>query len=104
VYAESLDSARVAYDRFIKKWQKRCEGVVRSIQEATEELLTFFKYPKSQWKSLKTTNIVERLEGEFLRRVKTQSSFPGESSVLILLHVRRLSGWQDLTKMLKGVA
>jgi transposase-like protein len=85
VYAECLDSARLAYDRFVKKWQKGCRGVVRSLQEAVEGLLTFFRYHSSQWKGLRTTNIVEKIEGEFRRRIKTQSSFPNESSIIVLL-------------------
>jgi hypothetical protein len=39
-------------------------------------LLTFFRYPRSQWKSWRTTNSIERLHLEFRRRVKTQGSFP----------------------------
>jgi len=113
VYAESLDDARLAYDRFVKKWVKRCEGAVKSLQEAGDELLTFFRYPQAQWKSLRTTNIIERLEGEFRRRIKTQSSFSSEISVVILLfglfatgqiRMRRLNGWQEMIKVLRKVA
>jgi Transposase, Mutator family len=46
--------------------------VVVSLEQAGEELLTFYRFPKSQWKSLRTTNAIERLNGEFRRRVKTQ--------------------------------
>lgn len=113
VYAESLEDAKQAYDRFVQKWRKRCEGVVKSLEEAGDELLTFFKFPKSQWKSLRTTNIIEKLEGEFRRRIKTQSSFPNESSVLVLLfglyasgqiRMRKLNGWKDLSMVLRKVA
>ncbi|MGH7321513.1 MAG: transposase [Candidatus Rokuibacteriota bacterium] len=55
---------------------RRCPGVVRSPQEGGEELLTFFRFPKSQWKTLHTTNVIERLHEEFRRRVKTQGSLP----------------------------
>ena len=37
-----------------------------------ERLFTFLRYPPQQWKSLRTTNALERLHGEFKRRVKTQ--------------------------------
>ena len=30
------------------------------------------RYPPSQWKSLRTTNKIERLHEEFKRRIKTQ--------------------------------
>ena len=41
--------------------------------------------PKEQWKTLRTTNTIERLHEEFRRRVKTQSSLPTEDSAVVLL-------------------
>ena len=38
-----------------------------------------------QWKTIRTTNVIERLNEEFRRRVKTQGSLPGEEAVLVLL-------------------
>ena len=39
-------------------------------REGADELLTFFTFPKAQWKTLRTTNVIERLHEEFRRRVK----------------------------------
>src|SRR5437899_7395527 len=69
-------AARTAYTLFERTWGKRCSGVVTSLRESGEELLTFFRFPKEQWKTLRTTNTIERLHDEFRRRVKTQSSLP----------------------------
>lgn len=108
VYAEDLRSAQKAYDAFCAKWSKLCEEVVASLQEAGQELLTFYRYPKSQWKSLRTTNQIERLNGEFRRRTKTQGSFSNEKSALIVLwalvafghiRLRRIVGWQDMPEI-----
>src|SRR6185503_10599497 len=66
--AESEKAARAAYARFIRSWQRRCESVVTSLKEAGEELLTFYRFPPSQWKCLRTTNMIERLNLEFRRR------------------------------------
>ena len=74
VYAVSADAGRAAYSAFERKWATRCPGVVRSLQEGGAELLTFFTFPKAQWKTLRTTNVIERLNEEFRRRVKTQGS------------------------------
>jgi len=107
VYAESLALANAAYDAFLRKWRRQCEGVARSMEEAGTELLTFYRYPKSQWKSLRTTNVIERINGEFRRRVKTQGSFPSEQSVLVLLfglvasgmiRMRRIDGWKEMAQ------
>jgi hypothetical protein len=41
--------------------------------------------PKQQWKNIRTTNVIERLNGEFRRRLKTQGSLPSEDAALVLL-------------------
>ena len=105
VYAESRPSAQVAYDRFLKKWKKLWNPVARSLAEAGPELLTFYGYPESQWKSLRTTNAIERINGEFKRRTKTQGAFSTESSVLVVLfglvasgmiRLRKIPGYRDM--------
>jgi len=105
VYAESLEQANKAQRDFISKWKKLAPKVVVSLQEAGEELLTFYRFPNSQWKMLRTTNAIERLNGEFRRRVKTQSSLPDARTAERLLfgliisgqiRMRRVDGWQDL--------
>src|SRR6266481_4897763 len=72
VYAANADAACTAYTAFERTWAKRCSGVVTSLREGGDELLTFFRFPKAQWKTLRTTNTIERLHEEFRRRVKTQ--------------------------------
>ncbi|SRR5712691_920374 len=105
INAESLEQARKAYREFIVKWKKPAPKVVASLEEAGEELLTFYRFPSSQWKSLRTTNAIERLNGEFRRRVKTQGSLPSAQAAEFLLfgliisgqiRMRRINGWQDL--------
>src|SRR5213594_904244 len=109
VYAAGADAARIAYAAFKRAWGKRCPGVVTSLREGGEELLTFFSFPKAQWKTLRTTNVIERLHGEFRRRVKTQGSLPSEDAALILLFslvvsgqitLRRIDGWRKIAAVL----
>ncbi len=54
VYATSAEAARAAYAAFERTWAKRCPGVVTSLREGGDELLTFFRFPKAQWKTLRT--------------------------------------------------
>ena len=79
-------AARKAYDAFVSKWSTLCPGVARSLEEAGDELLTFYEFPKSMWRSLRTTNPLENLNREFRRRTKTQSSFSTENAALTLLY------------------
>jgi putative transposase len=111
VYAESAAAARAAYTAFERTWTSRCPGVVRSLQEGGEELLTFFQFSKRQWKTLRTTNVIERLNEEFRRRVKTQGALPTEDAALVLLfglvvsgqiRLRRLDGWRQIPAMLRN--
>lgn len=108
VNAKSLEEAKKAYREFVVKWKKLVPKVAASLEEAGEELLTFYRFPNSQWKSLRTTNAIERLNGEFRRRVKTQGSLPSAQAAELLLfgliisgqiHMRRIDGWRDLKQV-----
>ena len=108
VNAKSLEEAKKAYREFVVKWKKLVPKVVASLEEAGEELLTFYRFPNSQWKSLRTTNAIERLNGEFRRRVKTQGSLPSAQAAELLLfglimsgqiHMRRIDGWRELKQV-----
>jgi transposase-like protein len=99
VYAASLAEARKAWTAFVRKWKKRCPGVVASLAEGGDELLTFFAFPAEQWKCLRTTNAIERLNEEFRRRVKTQGSFPTEDAAMVLLYGLVATGQIKLRKI-----
>jgi putative transposase len=110
VYAASGEAARAAVTAFERKWTKRCPGAVRSLQEGGAELLTFFDFPRAQWKVLRTTNVIERLNGEFRRRVKTQSALPSEDTAVVLLfslvasgqiRLRRIDGWRKIAAVIR---
>lgn len=108
VRADSLSAAQQAYREFIADWSKRAPKVAESLKEAGEELLTFYRFPHHQWKSLRSTNTIERLNGEFRRRVKTQGSLPNAQAAERLLfgllisgqiRMRRIDGWRQMDRM-----
>ena len=108
VEAKSQAEAKEAYKAFVRKWEKELPQVTRSLEEAGEELLTFYAFPPEQWKSLKTTNPIERLNLEFKRRVKTQCSLPSEKSAILILYglllsgqirFRKIDGWHTIVKV-----
>jgi putative transposase len=105
VYAETLAAAEKAREAFLLKWKKQCPGVAASLEEAGENLLTFYRFPESQWLSLRTSNTIERMQLEFRRRVKTQAALPNEGSVLRVffglwvsgqIRLRRIRGYRDI--------
>ncbi len=113
VYAETLDAAQQARAAFLLKWKKLCPGVAASLEEAGEELLTFYQFPASQHLSLRTTNAIERMQQEFRRRVKTQAALPTEGAVLRVffglwvsgqMKLRRIKGYRDIGGKEKAAA
>jgi putative transposase len=107
VYGENREAVEHARASFLRKWRLRCKAVVSSFEEAGDELFTFLQFPQSQWKALRTTNALERINEEFRRRTKTQASLPGEDAVLLLLYgllrsgqivLRRIDGRQEMPK------
>ncbi len=112
MYAETRDAVEQARASFLRKWRLRSKAVVSSFEEAGDELFTFLQFPPLQWKALRTTNALERINEEFRRRTKTQASLPGEDAVLLLLYgllrsgqivLRRIDGRHDMAKPnLKG--
>jgi putative transposase len=105
VYAESRAAVEQARTRFVRKWKLRCPAVAECLAEAGDDLFTFVAFPKAQWKALRTTNALERINGEFRRRTKTQASLPSQDAVLLLLFgllrsgqvkLRKIDGWQEM--------
>ena len=113
VYAKDGLVAREAYASFLAKWGKLCPAVVRSLEEAGEKLLTFYAFPESMWRSLRTTNSIENLNREFRRRTKTQASFSTEASAVTLLfglvafgqiEMRKITGYRHMTGLASLIA
>ena len=110
VLAQDGIDARKAYDELVAKWTPLAPAVVRSLEEAGNQLLTFYEFPRAMWKSIRTTNALENLNREFRRRTKTQASFSSEESAVALLfgliasgqiQLRRIDGYQRLSEVLE---
>lgn len=99
MYGETPAQVRQALGTFRAKWLRLCPPVARSLDEACDDLITFIRFPKSQWSVLRTTNHLERLNGEFRRRTKTQGSFASEKAALTLLWGLVASGQVKLYKI-----
>ena len=113
IYAESPAAVQQARGSFLKKWRLRCPPVAASLEEAGDDLFTFVRFPTTQWRALRTTNAIERINGEFRRRVKTQASLPSQEAVLFLMFgliragyitLRALMGWYDMEQVTKDSA
>jgi transposase-like protein len=112
IYADSVDEVAKQREKFQKKWKLKCAAVLTSLEEAGDDLFTFTHFPPSQWKALRTTNAIERINEEFRRRTKTQASLPNEAAVVLLMYgllctgqirLNRMAGWKDLPQTNRSV-
>lgn len=84
-YASSKEKAEDFYKEFHDKWEKEIPSAVKSLRQAIDACLTFFSFPQEQWISLRTTNVIERLNKEFKRRTKSMEIVAGEDACYRLL-------------------
>ena len=107
IYADSKPEIEARRKAFIRKWRLKCRAVADSVEEAGDKLFTFTRFPKSQWKSIRTSNAIERLHEEFKRRIKTQTVLPSAETAAMLfwallasgqITMRKVDGWRSLAE------
>jgi putative transposase len=102
--ANSFEEAQAALLELKDKWKKTYKRELESWENDLPVLLTFFKYPKDVQPYLYTTNLIERLNREVRKRLKTMDSLPNIEAAekIIYLNVtdyndrwarRKLSGF-----------
>ncbi|MGD1037822.1 MAG: IS256 family transposase [Roseiarcus sp.] len=107
IYAKTKQEIEARRKAFIRKWRLKCRAVADSLEEAGDKLFTFTRFPESQWKSIRTTNAIERLHEEFKRRIKTQTVLPSAETAAMLFSallasgqivMRKVDGWPSLSE------
>jgi putative transposase len=84
-YASSRKKADEFAVSFAAKWEKDIPSAVKCLSNSLDACLTFFSFPEEEWISLRTTNIIERLNKEFKRRTKPMEIVAGENACYLLL-------------------
>jgi transposase-like protein len=79
--AESRREAERAFGRFRARWQAVYPTMVKRLEKDLPELLTFFDFPRSLWRKLRTTNVIERCFVEERRRTRPMVCFVNVESV-----------------------
>jgi putative transposase len=92
IYATTSEEIEVRRKAFIRKWRLKHRAVADSLEEAGDRLFTFARLPPSQWRSVRTTNAIERLHEEFKRRIKTQTVLPSADTAAMLFWALLASG------------
>jgi putative transposase len=84
-YASSKKKADEFAVTFAAKWEKDLPSAVKCLANSLDTCLTFFSFPEEEWISLRTTNVIERLNKEFKRRTKPMEIVAGENACYLLL-------------------
>jgi putative transposase len=83
-YASSKKKALEFFNLFKMKWQKDLPSAVKCLENSIDSCLSFFMCPNEEWISLRTTNIIERLNKEFKRRTRPMEILAGENACCTL--------------------
>lgn len=86
---EDKDAARQKTGEVVKKLRAlRLEKAAGVLENGCEETLSYYNFPSTHWRHLRTNNPLERLNREIRRRTRVVGSFPDGHAALMLVAAR----------------
>jgi putative transposase len=99
IYAATKQEVEAKRTAFIRKWRLKCPAVAASLEEAGDKLFTFTRFPKSQWKPIRTANAIERLHQEtLLPSAETAAMLFWALLASGQITMRKVDGWESLSE------
>ena len=98
-YASSKEKAEEFYREFQERWGKEIPSAVKSLSQSIDSCLTYLSFPQEEWISLRTTNVIERLNKEFKRRIKSMEIVAGEHAcyrLLAFISLKMEMNWRNM--------
>jgi putative transposase len=83
MYASSENAARVAFKELKLAMQSDAQRAVHCIEKDLDSLLMHYRFDRNLWRSLRTTNPIERVNKELKRRTKSMESL-GERTLMVI--------------------
>ena len=83
--AGSYELARERSTEVIERLTEPVPKVARLLEEAEEDLLAFYRFPRAHWSKLRSTNPLERVNREIGRRSDVVGIFPNDASAIRLV-------------------
>jgi len=83
----------------IRKFKDRYPAAMECLEKDLEECVTCLRFPEAHHRRIRTTNRLERLNGEGRRRTKVIPRFPTERSCLTLLYASLVAA----SKLWRGI-
>jgi transposase-like protein len=99
--AEDREAAQDKANAVIEKLRSmRLKEAAQRVQDAIAETLTYYSFPASHWRRIRTNNPLERIMREIRRRTRVVGAFPDGKSALMLAaaRLRHIAGTQWGTK------
>ena len=87
--ATSLEQAKMAIEDFRIRYRSRYPSAVECLERDLAQCLTYFIFPVSHWKKIRTSNRLERMNGEIKRRLKSIGHHPSETGCMALILLER---------------
>lgn len=86
-YQETREKAEQELVAFCEKYESIYPNAIECLNRDKEACLTFYAFPRAHWKTIRTTNVIERLFGEVKKRShKMAAAFRNESSCLLMFY------------------
>ncbi len=83
MYASSENAARVAFKELKLAMQTDAQRAVHCLEKDLESLLVHYRFDRTLWRSLRSTNPIERVNKELKRRTKSMDSI-GERTLMVV--------------------
>lgn len=94
----NLKEAQADLVAWLKRWESRYPKLTDWVEENIGETLTFYRLPRQHHRSMKSTNMLERLNEEINRRTRVVRIFPNTSSCLRLVRALCAETHEDWLK------
>ena len=85
-HAKSREESLARRRAFRERYGPQYPQAVRSLEEAGEQLFTYFEFPREHWKSIKSTNVIESLFNAVKLRTDAARRIPSRKSALYLVY------------------
>ena len=84
--ATSLEQAKLAVIDFKLRYSKVYPSAVECLERDLDQCLTYYLFPVSHWRRIRTSNCLERMNLEIKRRIKSIGRHPAEDGCLALVY------------------
>jgi putative transposase len=94
----TAEGAKTAVDHALAVLERRYPKVAELLRTAEADVLAYLAFPEEHWRSISSTNAIERVNAEIDRRAKVVGIFPNAAALLRLTTAvlqEQHDEWQD---------